>query len=95
MKGVPHMDNDAFKKMMDDELKRVAAKVTLDEIKANIDTYTNVSEGCAVILKAWYDGMIKEGFDATQAMYLVGVIGSTMISVSLIAPQEGGNGHER
>jgi len=80
------MDN--FKKYMNDEMKRAAAKVTLEEIKANLDTYTSASEGIALLLKSYYDGFIKAGFDSMQAMYLTANMGNTMLTVAMITPEQ-------
>jgi len=57
-------------------------------LSKNIDTYCAASEGCALILKSWYDGFIKAGFDTTQAMYLTGVMGANMIAISMAMPKE-------
>jgi hypothetical protein len=79
------MDN-AFKKMMDDEMKRAASKVALEDIRSNIETIANASEGVALLLKSFYDGFIKAGFDPMQAMYLTAQTGNTILTVSMVAP---------
>jgi len=81
------MDNN-FKKMMEDEMNRAAAKVTLDEIKANLDTYTSASEGVALLMKSYYDGFVKAGFDPMQAMYLTAQMGSTMMTLAMISKED-------
>jgi len=79
---------DQFKKMMDNELKRISAKVGLDELKANLDTYVMASESLALLLKAYYDGFIKAGFDTLQAMYLTAQMASITMGMSMMAGGE-------
>lgn len=79
---------DDFRKMMEDEMARAAAKVTLDDVKKNIDVYCAASEGCALVLKSWYDGFVKAGFDTTQAMYLTGVMSTTLVAMAMAHPPE-------
>lgn len=78
-----------FKKMMEDELKRAVAKVTLDELKGNLENMAMASEAIALIMKTYYDGFIKAGFDPMQAMYLTSNMGSTMLGVSMIQGKDG------
>jgi len=85
------MDNN-FKKMMDEELKRAACKVSLEEIKANIDQMTMAGEAIAIVMKTYYDGFIKAGFDTTQAMYLTSNMGSTVIALAMTSSSGKGDG---
>jgi len=80
--------DDNFKKMMNDEMKRASCKVTLEDIKANIDIYTATSESLALLLKAYYDGFVKAGFDSMQAMYLTAQVANTMVMMSAMTGGE-------
>ena len=80
-----------FQKAMENEMKRVAAKVTLDEMKEQLQTYAMASEGMALIMKSYYDGFIKAGFDSMQAMYLTSNMGSIMLSMAMMSPPTDGD----
>lgn len=77
-----------FKRAMENELNRAAAKVSLDEMKEQLQAYACASEGLALVMKTWYDGFVKAGFDSTQAMYLTSNMGSTMFMAAMV---QGGN----
>ena len=74
--------DEKFKKMMDEELKRAACKSSLDEIKENIGNMAMAGEAMALLMKAYYDGFIKAGFDTTQAMYLTSNMGGTLVMLA-------------
>jgi hypothetical protein len=72
-----------FKKAMENELHKAAAKVSLEKMKENLQAYAMASEGLALVMKTWYDGFVKAGFDSMQSMYLTSNMGSTMFLSAL------------
>jgi len=82
------MIDDKFRKAMQDELKRASCKVSLDDMKANLDMYVMASESLALYLKTFYDGFVKAGFDSVQSMYLTGQIASTLVGLQMMSSSD-------
>ena len=80
-----------FQKAMENEMKRAAAKITLEEMKEQLEAMSYASEGMALMMKSYYDGFVKAGFDSMQAMYLTSNMGTAMISMAMMSPPDSGD----